>query len=80
MDNLKGVDWTDVHEYYARQQPPSAGEPDAPGCAGLSDSARAEARRLYGESAMAKQAGALNADEKAFLRASARAILADMGY
>jgi hypothetical protein len=52
---------------------PKPQQPDAPGCAGLSDKARDTAATLYLESIMAKDAGKLTPAERDFLRASIKA-------
>jgi len=55
-------------------------QPDAPGCAGLSDKARETANTLYGENILKKQAGQITPDEREFLRAGIAATLKDLGY
>lgn len=67
-------------EWARGAQSPQLHQPDAPGCAGLSDKARDEAATLYGQGIMAKEAGHLSTDERSFLRAGIAATLKDLGY
>jgi hypothetical protein len=60
-------------DFVRSQTPAGPQQPDAPGCAGLSDVARDTARTLYGQVLMAKPAGQLTPDERAFLRAGVAA-------
>ncbi len=58
-----------VAEYLQQQRPAGPQQPDAPGCAGLSDKARDVASTLYGEAILQKPAGQISAGERDFLRA-----------
>ncbi len=69
-----------VAEYRRGLEPSPPRQPDAPGCAGLSDKARDTANTLYGESILKKQAGQITPDERDFLRAGIAATLKDLGY
>jgi hypothetical protein len=69
-----------LDEYQQQGQRAASQQPDAPGCAGLSDASRDTAATLYGQSIMKKQAGALTQEERDFLRASVGPALRDLGY
>jgi hypothetical protein len=57
-----------VNAHFDQFRPTKTPPPDAPGCAGLSEKARDEASTRYGQVVMAKPAGQLSADERAFLK------------
>jgi hypothetical protein len=76
MTNEERAQWAEINTIL-NPKPPAPQQPDAPGCAALSDTARETARTLYGESLLKKKE--LNPAEREFLRASIAATLKDIG-
>jgi hypothetical protein len=76
MTNEERAQWAEISAIL-NPKPAGPQQPDAPGCAALSDTARETARTLYGQSLMQKKE--LSPEEREFLRASIAATLKGMG-
>jgi hypothetical protein len=76
MTDEERAQWAEINAIL-NPKPAGPQQPDAPGCAALSDTARETARTLYGESLLKKKE--LTPAEREFLRASIAATLKGIG-